>query len=96
MVIRQFIGVHSPDQAHGVKERRAERKDAIVGLLSETERTEQYRGRSDAGRGASGSDLIELLHAEWLAKKIIELICSAELAQAAQNYVGNLTEPAES
>jgi hypothetical protein len=30
--------------------------------------------------------LIELLHAVWLAKKIIELVCSGTLAQAAQDY----------
>jgi hypothetical protein len=30
--------------------------------------------------------LIELLHAVWLAKKIIELVCSGTLAQAAQDH----------
>jgi hypothetical protein len=30
--------------------------------------------------------LIELMHAVWLAKKIIELVCSGTLAQAAQDY----------
>jgi len=32
------------------------------------------------------TELIELMHAVWLAKKIIELVCSGTLAQAAQDY----------
>lgn len=78
------------EDAQRARDQRAERKDAIVGLLSAAERTEQYRGQSDADGDASGTDLIELLHAVWLAKKIIELVCSAELAQAAQDYVREL------
>ncbi|HEV2258953.1 MAG TPA: hypothetical protein VGS06_38040 [Streptosporangiaceae bacterium] len=30
--------------------------------------------------------MIELMHAVWLAKKIIELVCSGTLAKAAQDY----------
>jgi hypothetical protein len=30
--------------------------------------------------------LIELMHAVWPAKKIIELVCSGTLAEAAQDY----------
>jgi hypothetical protein len=30
--------------------------------------------------------MIELMHAVWLAKKIIELVCSGTLAQTAQDY----------
>jgi hypothetical protein len=44
-------------------------------------------GQPTAGRGGDSGELAELLHAVWLAKKIIELVCSAELAQAAQDYV---------
>jgi hypothetical protein len=30
--------------------------------------------------------MIELMHTVWLAKKIIELVCSGTLAQTAQDY----------
>jgi NADPH:quinone reductase-like Zn-dependent oxidoreductase len=36
--------------------------------------------------GHDAGDLIELIHAVWLSKKIIELVCSGTLAQAAQDY----------
>jgi hypothetical protein len=78
------------DEAQQAREWRAERKDAIVGFLSAAERTEQYRGQQAAAHGREIGELSELLHAVWLAKKIIELVCSAELAQAAQDYVREL------
>ena len=37
-------------------------------------------------RRAPLSELIELMHAVWPAKKIIELVCSGTLAEAAQDY----------
>ena len=37
-----------------------------------------------------GPSLIELMHTVWLAKKIIELVCSDGLAQAAQEYAQEL------
>ena len=42
------------------------------------------------GAGQDGGQLLELLHAAWLAKKIIELVRSAALAQAAQDYTEEL------
>jgi len=78
------------DAAERAANRRAERKDAIIGFLSAAERTEQYRRQSQADRERNGTDFVELLHAAWLAKKIIELVCSGELAQAAQDYVREL------
>lgn len=32
------------------------------------------------------------MHEGWLAKKIIELVCSGELAQAAQDYIKALND----
>ena len=66
-------------------DQRAERKDAIVGFLSATERVEQHRGQLSVEASRDAGDLIELMHAVWLAKKIIELVCSGTLAQAAQS-----------
>jgi len=40
-------------------------------------------------------DLIELMHAVWLAKKIIELVCSGTLAQAAQDYTRELNRASQ-
>jgi hypothetical protein len=75
-------------------DQRAERKDAIIGFLSATERVEQHRGQLSVEPGHDVRDLIELMHAVWLAKKIIELVCSGTLAQAAQDYTRELTVPA--
>ena len=35
------------------------------------------------------------MHAVWLAKKIIELVCSGTLAQAAQDYTLELNRASE-
>jgi len=78
------------EAAQRASDRRAERKDAIIGFLSATERVEQHRGQLSLVPGPGPGDLIELMHAVWLAKKIIELVCSATLAQAAQDYTHEL------
>ena len=49
----------------------------------------QHRGQLKAEPDPDApplTELIELMHAVWLAKKIIELVCSGTLAQAAQDY----------
>jgi len=74
---------------------RAERKDAIIGFLSATERVEQHRGQLAVEPGHDTGDLIELMHAVWLAKKIIELVCSGALAQAAQDYTRGLNHASQ-
>jgi hypothetical protein len=74
------------EAAKRASDQRAERKDAVIGFLSATERVEQHRGQLALEPGHHGSDLIELMHAVWLAKKIIELVCSGTVAQAAQDY----------
>jgi hypothetical protein len=67
-------------------QQRAERKDAIIQLFAATEQIERFRIRS-ASDADSMAVLEELLSAVWLAKKVIELVCSGEVAQAAQDYV---------
>jgi hypothetical protein len=58
-------------------------------FLSAAERVE-HRGQLALVPGHDAGDLIELMHAVWLAKKIIELVCSGTLAQAAQDYTHEL------
>lgn len=72
--------------AKRASDQRAERKEAIIGFLSVTERVEQYRGQLTRKPSADAENLAELMHAVWLAKKIIELTCSGGLAQAAQDF----------
>jgi len=79
------------DSLQRVEAQRAERKEAIIGFLSAAERIEKLRGKMAHDGGPSeGADVGELTHALWLAKKIIELVCSAQLAQAAQDYTREL------
>jgi hypothetical protein len=78
------------EAARRAADQRGERKDAIIGFLSATERIEQYRGQHLTDGVPTDDQLIELLHAVWLAKKIIELVCSGALAQAAQHYTEEL------
>jgi hypothetical protein len=76
-------------------DQRAERKDAITSFLSATERVEQHRGQLSIEPSHDAGDLIELMHAVWLAKKIIELVCSGALAQAAQDYTRELNRASQ-
>lgn len=74
------------DDARRVTEQRAERKDAIIGFLGATERVEAFRGQLREQFSHDVAHLTELMQAVWLAKKIIEIVCSGALAQAAQNW----------
>jgi len=70
---------------------RTERKEAIIGFLSAAERIELLRGKiADDNHLSDTVEIGELIHALWLAKKIIELVCSAQLAQSAQDYTREL------
>jgi hypothetical protein len=83
------------EAARRASDQRAERKDAIIGFLSATERVEQHRGHLSVEPGHDAADLLELMHAVWLAKKIIELVCSGTLAQAAQDYTRELNRASQ-
>jgi hypothetical protein len=78
------------DAAQRATERRAERKEAIVGFLSAAERVEHQRGQLAIRERHASEQLIEQMHTVWLAKKIIELVCSGEVAQAAHDYTYEL------
>jgi hypothetical protein len=78
------------EAARRAADQRAERKDAIISFLSAAERVEQHRGPRALRSGHDDDPLIELLHGAWLAKKVIELVCSGVLAQAAQDYTEEL------
>jgi hypothetical protein len=83
------------EAARRASDQRAERKDAIIGFLSATERVEQHRGHLAIEPDHDSGALIELMHAVWLAKKIIELVCSGALAQAAQDYTLELNRASQ-
>jgi hypothetical protein len=83
------------EAARRASDQRAERKDAIIGFLSATERVEQHRGQMALEPGHDAVALTELMHAVWLAKKIIELVCSGTLAQAAQDYTRELNRASQ-
>ena len=65
---------------------RTERKEAIVGFLSATERMEHYSGQVTAHGGQAEDSVTDLMHNVWLTKKIIELVCTGRLAQAAHDF----------
>jgi hypothetical protein len=83
------------EAAQRAVDQRAERKDAIIGFLSATERVEQHRGQHASELSLDEAPMIELMHAVWLAKKIIELVCSGTLAQAAQDYTLALNQASQ-
>lgn len=78
------------DAAQQAAERRAERKEAIIGFLSAAERIEQQRGQLASENRRDSEQVAEQMHAVWLAKKIVELVCSGEVAQAAHDYTREL------
>ncbi|WP_460356976.1 hypothetical protein [Actinoallomurus acanthiterrae] len=66
---------------------RGERKEAILGFLSAAQSVELLLdGQAFTGRHPEDDEVMDQLHALWLAKKSCELVCSAELAQAAHDY----------
>ena len=83
------------EAAQRAADQRAERKDAIIGFLSATERVEQHREQHASELSLDEAPMVELMHAVWLAKKIIELVCSGTLAQAAQDYTLALSQASQ-
>ena len=65
---------------------RAERKETILAFLSAVQTVELLLDRSTGGRPLADDDAWDHLHDLWLAKKSCELVCSADLAQAAHDY----------
>jgi uncharacterized protein YigA (DUF484 family) len=65
---------------------RTERKEAILGFLSAAQTVELLLDRSPNGRSRTDSEVWDQLHGLWLVKKACELVCSAQLAQAAHDY----------
>jgi hypothetical protein len=55
----------------------------------------QHRGQLAAEPGHDAGDILELMHAVWLAKIIIELVCSGTLAQAAHDYTRGLNRASQ-
>lgn len=70
---------------------RAERKAAILSFLDAAQRIELILDRQPVFKDQPGENTAqENLHELWLAKKNIELVCSPELAQHAQDYTSAL------
>jgi hypothetical protein len=69
---------------------RTERKEAIIGFLDATEQTDHYQDRVAERGGQAEETLADLIHKVWLTKKIVELVCSGELAQVAHDYAREL------
>jgi len=73
---------------------RTERRKAIVGFMSATDRIEQNWEYLAAHNASVIKKIPELLHDMWLSKKVIELVCSGELAQIAHDYALDLNHHA--
>ncbi|MGI8329948.1 hypothetical protein ACRYCC_08270 [Actinomadura scrupuli] len=76
---------------HRVAER-AERKQAIMDFLSAAQKVELLSDEADSGSSPDSTEIRAHLHALWLAKKLPELVCSTEVAQAAHDYTLALHE----
>jgi hypothetical protein len=64
---------------------RAERKEAIARFLDAVQRVEQEIDNRRRGRPAE-AEIGDLVHAMWLAKKLLELVSGADTANAAHFY----------
>ncbi len=95
----QYLAVRAESRRHADQRAaaaRAERKEAIVGLLDAVQRVEQVVDHRMRG-GPSDETLVdERLHAMWLSKKLLELVCSPSLASVAHRYVSTLHSLASS
>jgi hypothetical protein len=69
---------------------RAERKETIIGFLDAAQRVEQVVDDRTHGRSTADAALDDRLHALWLAKKLLELVCSFGLASVAHKYTSTL------
>jgi hypothetical protein len=67
-------------------DRRAEQKEAIVDFLDTAQRVEQLIDRRAEGGSLDGTDADDLVLRMWHTKKVVELVSSSELGQAAHNY----------
>lgn len=89
----QYLATRGESRRHAdqrAAEIRAERKEAIIAFLDAAQRVEQLvddRGMSlSTARVAVGN----LVHALWLSKKLLELVCGFELASVAHKYASTL------
>ena len=66
--------------------RRQERKAAIVDYLAAAQHAEQIEHKIAASETVDSDQALDALRTLWLAKKVIELVCSAQVAQTAHDY----------
>lgn len=91
----QYLATRGESRRHEdlrAAEVRSERKAAIVTFLDAVQRIEMVvDARSHGQAPAAGAvDPHDLLRALWLAKKLLELVCSAGLVSAAHQYTSTL------
>lgn len=75
---------------------RAERKEAIVAFLDAVQRVEQVVDDRMHRVPPDDASVHDLLHALWLSKKLLELVCSFGLASVAHKYTSTLHSLASS
>ncbi|MBG6092631.1 hypothetical protein [Actinomadura viridis] len=65
---------------------RGERKEALMEFLSAAQQVELCLDRLSMGEQLEESEKWQHLHTLWLAKKVPELVCTPQVAQAAHDY----------
>lgn len=89
----QFLATRGESRRHAERtaaQARAERKEAIAGFLDAAQRIEQVVYDRPHGTQPVDGVVTEQLHALWLAKKLLELVGSADLASVAHRYTSTL------
>jgi hypothetical protein len=89
----QYLATRGESRRHAdqrAAEVRAECKEAIVGFLDAAQRVEQVVDDRTHGRPSAEAELDDRLHALWLAKKLLELVCGFDLASVAHKYTSTL------
>jgi hypothetical protein len=98
-VAGQYLATRSDarrDAARRASDSRLERKAAIVDFLAAVQRVEQYLDNRRHDRPTPPEPVDQQVHALWLAKKVIELVCGFDLSKAAHRYTGTLANAVRS
>lgn len=70
--------------------RRLERKEAIVSFLAVAQRAEELELEKAVHGTATREEIQAAVRELWLAKKVVELTCAGDMAQAAHDYAWEL------
>jgi hypothetical protein len=89
----QYLATRGAAKRHDdlrAAEARSERKETIVGFLDAAQRVEQFVDGRRRGRTPTETAVDDCVHALWLSKKRLELVCGPELTAAAHRYTSVL------